>query len=668
MSYRNLFRPIDIGGLQLKNRIAMAPMNNASQMDPITGQATEIMVDYFAERARGGVGLIVTGAFKVEYEVERYVIERENVKKWPYFSTQSIRMLAEMVARAHAYDTKVFFQLTAGPGRVAVPESIRSGVQPVSASANESFWLPDVTCRALETSEVEAIVAAYGRAAALARTINADGIEVHGHEGYLLDQFTTALWNRRTDKYGGDLRKRLTFPIEILNAIKQAAGDELAVTYRLAARHFIEAPLKGASHEAAPELGRDVDESIEMVKLLEKAGYDGFSLDLGCYESTYWAHPPNYFPHGFSLDTVAKVKAAIKTPVMVAGRLDAAEVADQAIAEGKTDIVALGRALLADPEWPNKVARGEIQRIRPCIGCHDGCIERPVTAGRLLSCTVNPSAGRERETPMRVRNRVKRILVAGGGAAGMEAARSAAERGHDVTLFEQSEVLGGNMLEYGVPNFKEDIRTLLAWYRQAIQDQTVTVEFGRRVDRMLVQSFDPDIVVIATGSEYHLPPTGESGQGIVSTCSDILAGRQEVHGDVVVVGGGSHGAETALWLAQQGANVTIVEREDDIVKTGMSQINRAQLVDMLADLDVAIRLNQNFRQVVDGGVETITRDMECEIVSGNAVVMAVGLKSNQALYDELSDSECQVVRIGDCKTPRRLYDAIFEGWWVGLHA
>lgn len=664
MRYPALFQPISIGSTELKNRIALAPMNNGSQVDPATGNSTMLMADYFAERARGGAGLLVTGVFKVEYEIEQCVDLGSGVRKWAYFSPQSVRPLGEMVARVHAYGSKIFFQLSAGPGRVTPADVIASGVRPVSASDNEAFAVPGVVCRSLETDEVERIVAAFGKAAAFARSINADGIEVHGHEGYLIDQFTSEIWNRRTDKYGGDLRARMTFPIEILRAIKQAAGDDFTVTYRMAARHFIESPGKGALHADAPEYGRGVQESIEMAQLLEEAGYDGFSLDVGVYESSYWAHPPNYFPRGYALEFTSAVKRALTVPVMSAGRLGDPALADEAVASGKTDIVALARDLLADPEWPLKVASGRVDKIRPCIGCHEGCIDRTRTHGNVLSCSVNPSAGREnlgRIIPVR---RAKRILVVGGGASGMEFARVAARRGHEVTLMERSSRLGGHLTEYSVPDFKDDMKNLLRWFEGEMRDAGVVIRLNTVATPESVRSDRPDVLVVATGSYYDEPPAAE-GHPLVIDCATLLRGDVEPTGKVVIVGAGPHGAEAALWLARRGYAVTLVDRRGDILTSHISRVNRRMLVDLLDDLGVTIVRQRDFGSVVADGIEVFGQDGQPEQIVAQTVVMAIGVKSRRELYDEFASTISEVHVIGDARSPRKLHDAIYEGWYLG---
>ena len=226
----------------------------------------------------------------------------------------NILELSEMAARIHSYGGKVFMQLSAGPGRVTFPDVIGSGVQPVSASANRCHFVPSVSCRPLETNEVERIVAAFGEAAEIVAMCEIDGIEVHGHEGYLIDQFTSALWNRRTDKYGGDLLGRLTFPIEILEEIKNKVGWDYPVIYRMGMRHFITDGRQGALRLSDREIGRDLAETIEIVKILEEAGYDGLSLDVGCYEADFWSHPPYYHPHGLALDMSAGGQTPRKYP------------------------------------------------------------------------------------------------------------------------------------------------------------------------------------------------------------------------------------------------------------------------------------------------------------------------------------------------------------------
>jgi len=423
-----LFDPINIGKVTVKNRIAMAPMGIVGLTAP-DGNPSQRAIDYYIERARGGVGLIITSVFKVECDIE------SNVSHMHMINQASVGPFSEMAEAVHALGAKIFVQLTAGFGRVAPMRILRT--HPVSASAVPNYHQPEIICRPLEIAEIEKIVKAFGDAAAILASSDIDGIELHGHEGYLLDQFTTAIWNQRTDKYGGNLVKRLTLPIEVLKEIKARAGSDFPVQYRFGLKHYIKEMRAGAlPGEKYLEAGRDIGEGIEMAKLLEKAGFDSLHVDAGCYDSWYWAHPPVYQQHGCMLDMAAEVKKVVNIPVIAVGRLEVPELAEQVVSQGKADLVALGRGLLADPQWPLKVSQGKTKDIRPCIGCHDGCIGR-FFRGRPLSCAVNPACGREMSYRLERADKALKVLVVGGGAAGMDAARAAALSGHRVTLYEK---------------------------------------------------------------------------------------------------------------------------------------------------------------------------------------------------------------------------------------
>ncbi|MGI6739294.1 MAG: FAD-dependent oxidoreductase [Christensenellales bacterium] len=666
MKYEHLFQPIMIGKTYIKNRIVLAPINNSSQMRNDTGSVTETMVDYFSEIAKGGTGLIVTGVFKCENEIERCYNEKQKIYSWAFFNHHSLREMSELVSRVHAYGAKIFIQLSAGPGRVTPGHIIDSGVTPVSASPNLCYYRRDVTCRELATEEVEKIVAAFGETAVLCKQVGLDGIEIHGHEGYLIDQFTTALWNRRTDKYGGDLEARCTFPIEILQAIKKACGQDYTVTYRTGAKHFIGAPFKSALRPGMREMGREPEETIEMCKYLEKAGYDGFSLDTGCYEGAYWAHPPYYQPHGCAVDITAQVKRALKTPVMVAGRLGIPELANQIIAENKTDMVALGRDLLADPHWPNKVQKGQVEDIRPCLACHEGCMVRAF-AGMRLSCSVNPSCSKEGISRITPTLDKKKIIVAGGGIAGMEFARVATLRGHKVTLYEKSNKLAGHLNEAAVPSFKSDIKRLIKWYLLQLNKAQVDIRMNTLVDVALIEKEDPDVVVVATGSTYQYPNITGIEKNKVTTCCELLNGEVQAGHQVTVIGGGLEGIETALWLAQSGHEVTLIEMEKSINTRGMMSSQREMITDLLCDSKVKIMCDCKLNAITSKGILVVNPNKDMVELICDTVVMATGVVSNFELYDALITLRPMVYNIGDSKKPRKIHDAIFEGWYLGMN-
>ncbi|MCP4686765.1 MAG: FAD-binding protein, partial [Desulfobacterales bacterium] len=429
-----LFQPLEIGKVRLKNRIAMAPMGIDYMVNP-DGSLNRRVVDYYLERARNGVGLIICSVFKVENRVE--ALEESA----PMIGDGSIGWLGELCDVAHSFDVRIFVQLTAGYGRVTMPSVLRGPC--VSASENPNFWDPSVICRALSVPEIQKIVSAMGDSAERARIAGVDGIELHGHEGYLFDQFTSSVWNRRDDQYGGGLENRLRLPIECLETIRGRVGGDMAVQYRFGLKHY----MKDIDHGALPgetfdEAGRDAPEGLEMAKALERAGFDALHVDAGCYESHYWAHPPIYQKHGCMVDMAAQAKSVVSIPIIGVGRLDDPNVAASAVADGMMDVAAVGRGLLADPRWAAKVRMDEAEDIRPCVACYDGCFGNYYRV-RHISCAVNPSSGRESAYRLTPAENPRDVMVIGGGIAGLEAARVASIRGHAVSLYEKEGEFGG---------------------------------------------------------------------------------------------------------------------------------------------------------------------------------------------------------------------------------
>jgi len=661
MKYKKIAEPLLIGKVHIKNRVALAPMNNLHQFNPAEGTITQRCKDYYIERIKGGVGLIITGVFKVENSIERYM--KDGIVLWPLLAEKSLPDYTELADYAHSYGAKIFIQLSAGPGRVAKGEAIDAGMKPVSASANQAFWRPNVTCRPLETEEVEGIVKAFGQAAEIVAKAGMDGIEVHGHEGYLIDQFTTSLWNKRTDKYGGVLKGRLKFSIEILDEIKSKVGKDFPVTYRYGIKHFIKEPWKSALQCGEEEVGRDIKEGIEIAKLLEEAGYDALHIDTGCYDSPYWAHPPTYQPHGFSVELAAEVKKVVKIPVITAGRLGVPTLAEEALAQGKIDMIALGRALLADPYWLKKVIKGRVDDIRPCIGCQEGCLYR-ASAAAYLTCSVNPSCGRERLSSLEPPRKRKKIVVVGGGVAGMEVARNATIRGHNVILFEKTGNLGGHLVEASVPEFKKDIRRLLEWYKIQMNKLKIEVKFKTLVTPEVIKKENPDTVIVATGSTPFIPEIPGIEKSSVVTCCDLLLGQKKVGNRIVVTGGGLEGCEAALWLAQQGKIVTIVEILPQVAN-GFHFANRSMLLDLLKKNKVDIITDTSLQEITNDGVIVINKSFEKSNINCDTVVLALGMKPENELYKSLLDECEEIYKIGDCKQPRKIHEAVWDGWVIG---
>ena len=655
--FNKLLEPIRIGQVEIKNRVAMAPMGLVGLLD-LDGCPGRRATEYYIERARGGIGLIITGLFKVEMEIDHF----DDV----HFS-QSIHAtarFAELAEAVHALGSKIFVQLTAGFGRV-IPLS-RVKKQPVSASAVPYYWNPNITCREITTEEVEKIVRCFGDSADILARAGIDGIELHGHEGYLFDQFTTGLWNKRTDKYGGDLTGRLRFPIEVLNEIRSRVGGSMPVQYRFGLKHYMKGLNAGAlPEEEYIEAGRDVEEGLEMARALESAGFDALHVDAGCYDSWYWSHPPGYMAEACMVDMAEKVKKIAGVPVIAVGKLDRPDVAEKVLVDGKADMIAIGRGLLSDPYWVRKVEQHREDKIRPCIGCSDGCLGRIFT-GRPLSCAVNPASGRERMYALSKTDAPKKILIAGGGAAGLEAARAAAVRGQKAVLCEKSGVLGGNLIPAAVPSFKKDLDRLLKWYEAEVRDLGVEIKLDYPVTPELVDEENADVVIVATGAQPIIPSIPGVDKTIVATAADVLLGAKKIGKEVIVVGGGLVGCETAVWLARQGKRVTLVEMLDELMngKLPVPHVNKLMISDMLAFEKVKITTGARLVEISDEAVRCLDVHSQEITLQADSVVLSLGLSPDRQLYKKLMGVTANLYVVGDAREARNIMGAIWDSYEV----
>jgi len=656
MKFSKLFEPIQIGKVEIKNRVAMAPMGISGLLNP-DGSPGPRAIDYYLERARGGVGLIISSVFKVENDIDSF-------HGLPFVSPAAISPFAELSESIHAFGARLFVQLTAGWGRVAHPFRLRG--QPVSASAIPNYWQPSLICRELKTEEVEKLVKCFGIAAQMLALAGIDGIELHGHEGYLFDQFTTGIWNKRNDQYGGDLSGRLRFPIEVLDEIKQRVGRDFPVQYRFGLKHYIKGQNAGAlPEEPFMEAGRDVEEGLKMAKMLEDAGFDALHVDAGCYDSWYWPHPPNYQEHGCMVDMAAETKKVVKIPVIAVGRLEIPELAEEILKSGKADMVALGRGLLTDAFWLKRIEEGQLKKIRPCIGCHDGCMGR-IMFGKPLSCAVNPSAGRERSYALEKTNRPRKVTIIGGGTAGLEAARTAAIRGHQVTLYERKNVLGGWLVAGSVPSFKKDLLRLLQWYESDLQELGVKIRLGVEGTPELVEDVQADVVLIATGARPIVPQIPGVRKEIVATAPEVLLGTKRPGERVIIVGGGLVGCETAIWLAQQGKKVTLIEMLGDLMagKPPVIHMNRMMLLDLLQFNKVEILTHTRLTEVTDEGILLVSASKKKESLKADTVVLGVGLEPDKKLYEALSGERPNLYLIGDAREARNIMGAVWDAYEV----
>jgi len=655
-----LFEPVQIGKVTVKNRYFMAPMATIVETDE-NNSYTPRSIEYFVQRARGGVGLIITGANWVENDAEPHApCSFPCPTKLPSMWEHAAK---EMTDRCHAYGNTIFLQLTAGLGRSALPGFV-DAKDMVAPSPTTNRWIPSIPCRELTTEEVEHIVKKFGEAAKIAKAAGFDGVEVHAvHEGYLLDCFTMALFNQRQDKYGGDLRARLRFATEIVQEIKKTCGEDFPVVLRFSIKSYIKALRQGGlPGEDFEELGRDIEEAKKAIPILEEAGYDAFDSDAGTYDSWYWAHPPMYFGKGVYLDLVKAIQGVATKPMMVAGRMDNTEMAVKALDDGLIDMVGLGRPLLTDPDYVNKVRSGREAEIRPCLGCHDGCFGRLLQSG-LGSCAVNPECGRETMVGVTKADTKKNVVVVGGGPGGLEAARVAALRGHNVTLFEAKDKLGGALCVAGVPDFKEDDRDLVRWYAHELDLLGVDVRLNTKATKENIAALNPDAVLTAEGSLPVVPKIDGVESAVLA--QDVMLENVKAADTLTVIGGGLVGCELSLHLAQHGHQVTIIEALPDILKSGaaLPPMNEWMLRDLLAFNNVTIIPGATVTKI-DGGTVTYTKDGETQNVETGQTVLAIGYKSTSPLFDELQGDYPYIYNLGDARQVRNIRGAIWDAYEV----
>lgn len=661
-SDRILFSPISIGKVSIKNRFAMAPMGPLGLGDA-QGGFNQRGIDYYTARARGGTGLIITGVTFVDNTIEEHGMP--NCPNSTYNPVQFVRTAREMTERVHAYNARIFLQMSGGFGRVTIPTNLGE-FPPVAPSPIQHRWL-DKTCRALTVDEIHELVRDFGEGAYNAKRADFDGVQIHAvHEGYLIDQFAISLFNQRTDEYGGSLENRLRFAREIVEEIKRRCGQDFPVMLRYSPKSFIKALREGAlPGEEFEEKGRDLPEGVEAAKLLVSYGYDALDVDVGSYDAWWWSHPPMYQKKGLYMPYAKLVKENVDVPVLCAGRMDDPDMAEGAVNDGVCDIISLGRPLLADPDYVNKLRRGERKCIRPCISCQEGCMGR-IQEYSMVNCAVNPQAARERVTAYNPVLKAKRVLVIGGGVAGCEAARVLAERGHKPEIMERSGHLGGNLLAAGAPPFKEDDIALVHWYENEMQRLNVPVHFNTAVDPDSALYEEYDAVIVATGATPKKFPLGENAP--IYTATDALLGKTPIGERVTVVGGGLVGCETALWLAQEGKCVTIVEALDRLmaVNKPLCHANSEMLERLLPFHGVETLVSSSVQKYEGGKIFVKTpqgeRQLDCD-----TVILSVGFREDRGVFDAWETSAREIYLLGDAKKVANIMYAVWDAFEVANH-
>lgn len=662
MKYSKLFSPIKIGSITIKNRFAMAPMGPLGLADA-NGGWNQRGIDYYVERAKGGTGLIITGVTFFDQVVEKQ--DPSTVPNPLYKPVNFVKTSREMTERIHAYGSKIFLQLSGGFGRVTIPTNV-GDIPPIAPSAIPHRWL-DKTCRAITVDEIHAIVKQFGEAAFHAKRAGFDGVQIHAvHEGYLIDQFAISMFNQRTDEYGGSLENRLRFAKEIVEEIKKTCGDDFPVTLRFSVKSMIKDWRVGAlPGEDFEEKGRDTEEGLKAAKLLESYGYDALDTDVGTYDAWWWNHPPMYQKKGLYREYCKMVKEVVDIPVFCAGRMDNPDMALEAIENGECDVIDLGRPLLADPDYCNKLRCGKVTQIRPCISCHEGCMGR-VASYSLLNCAVNPQAARERVNAYEPILKKKKVLIVGGGVAGCEAARVLAIRGHQPVVYEKGSRLGGNLIPGGAPDFKEDDIALADWYTNELNRLGVHVHLNTELNEEEIKAMDYDTVILATGSKPKVFSLGDDSH--TYTAEQVLLKQKDAGKKTVVVGGGLVGCETALWLAQNGIHVTIVEALDKVMAVNgpLCAANKEMLEALLPFNGVEIITGAKVTEFANGEVKVDTKEGSKTIMS-DSVILSVGYKEENTLYNNLQFDIPDLYLLGDAKKVSNIMYAIWDAFEVANH-
>ena len=669
--YPNLFSPIKIGKVEIKNRFAMMPMGVFSRrlMNP-DGSYSKDGADYYIERAKGGTGLIITGLVPAISW-----LGFPNICTSPETYIENQKYLVEGI---HKYGAKVFIQITALSGRSSPhPGDPAPSVMPM-------VWDPTKYSREMTKDEIKHYIESFAKGALYAKKAGIDGVEIHAvHEGYLLDQFTIANFNHRTDEYGGSLENRLRFPIEIVKAIKQTCGQDFPVSLRYSVRSYTKGFNRGAlPGEEFVEFGRDLEESRIVAKMLVDAGYDMLNCDNGTYDAWYWSHPPTYMPKACNLADVKEIKKVVDVPVICAGKLYDPDIAEEAIANGDIDMMGMGRPLLADPYIPQKIMEGRLDDIRPCIGCHQGCLSRifePPLTQKDICCAVNPAVGREKYYEIKPAVKKKKIAVVGGGIAGMEAARVSALRGHEVDLYEKTGELGGVFIAAASFDFKEEDRRLLNWYKKQIADLKVNVKLNTEFTAADKDYYDE--IFVATGAtENKLDAPGLDGPN-VSYAIDTLLNKKIENKNVVVVGAGLTGCEIAYDLAKKGCNVTVVEKTETILNVwGLNAANYNMLVELMEYYKVRIIKNAVLDKYEEGIAYVTETIKNYPNVAGRAanvfgvgfgmpvqhripadhIVISIGYTSNRELYEKIKGDNVHL--IGDAQKPENVMGAVWKAY------
>jgi 2,4-dienoyl-CoA reductase-like NADH-dependent reductase (Old Yellow Enzyme family)/thioredoxin reductase len=643
--FPHLFSDGQIGNFEIKNRIVMLPM--ARQFQGFNGEVTQKTIDYYAERAKGGVGLIIVGSTRVFPPGHQFYTPASlNIGDDRYIPGH-----CDLVHAIHAHGAKAAIQFGHIGGQTVHQSVAASDVQQFFCDGT-AYCKP----RPITRDEIFDIFEWFGQGALKARTAGYDMVEIHAAHGYLLSGFLSPKLNLRTDEFGGSLENRASVIVKLIQQIKRTAGDDFPVSVRISADDYIEGSI-------------DLGESPRVARILEEAGAAVISVSAGSHETQHLSNDIMRMDEDFKRPLFEAVKKELKIPIIAGGGYRNPDSAEKIVADGLADFLGMARSFLADPNWPQKARQGRVDDIRKCVSCGECLYERGGKFTWPQGCSVNPVFAREREwsvvEPAAVK---KKVMVIGGGPAGMEAARIASLRGHEVTLYDRSKELGGQLLLAAAPPGKRRLLWIRDYLATQLDKQGVKINLGVAVTPDMIDSERPDAVVLATGAIPKEPDFIDTGDHRVVSSWDILGGQVEpVAQKVVVIGGNMLGCEVAEFMADQGNLVSVIKmRPGGAMAEDCEPTNRRGLLDSLQECRVSLLSDFKVEGLTDDGVKVVQRDSgEERTLEAETIVLALGATPERSLVDDLKKEEIEFYPIGDCRRPHNIRQAIYEGALVG---
>jgi 2,4-dienoyl-CoA reductase-like NADH-dependent reductase (Old Yellow Enzyme family)/thioredoxin reductase len=603
------------------------------------GSITDKTVEHYRRRAAGGPAMVI---------VEAHAVSEEGI-----VSLHQARISDDRFIEGLSRISRVIQSEGALPAIQFHHSGRQTSIRVIKRKPLAPSNLPCPTINGevepLSMEGIQEIIRKFGDAAVRAVQAGFELVEIHGAHGYLINQFISKFSNIREDAYGGDTTRRARFAVDTVREVRRRVGENFPISFKISAQEFVPG-------------GLDVDESIEILKLLVEAGIDIVQVSAGNDATPEWICQPMFMKKACLADSAARIRKALRIPVMSVGRINDPLVADDIIREGKADLVCMGRGLLADPEMPKKAEQGKLEDIRICIACNT-CMESIFRKGRV-ECLVNPTLGREKEMELRPAEKRKKVMIVGGGPGGLHAGWVAAIRGHEVHLYEKQPRLGGQLNLGSVTAYKKEILSLIEFHVKQVQKAGIRIHLSAEVTPETIQREKPDVVILSTGAKPLLPDVPGIHKSIVADLSVVLNGEPPEGRKAVVIGGGATGCEVAHHLAEHGTSVTIVEQLPKVAMN-LESITRKVLLKELRERGVRFLTAHRLSRVEETGVVVTAESGTETFIEADAVVVAIGNKPDNSLYEQIRSLGIPLYQIGDCLEPRSAKAAISEAATIG---